>query len=242
MKLSNDIDVSIIDSNCKTDLKRSNNGKIILSITCKCGKTKSTYELDNPKDALTERIHETLDSIKNRRYEPLPKSYTRNFNHYCNICGRQNSTSVKYTLTDKYFKRLKEYLNKATDKRIYKNLIQIETKLENAHFPNSYGDARDLLFAVCGSCLQTTPLTEPINYFENLCLAVKDIIKNDNYPEPKRFDLKIKCVHCLKPIEAKVTIAVKKPETAKELIETWESWKTQIISQPQQLQIQTVKV
>lgn len=225
MRLSNDVDVTIQDANCQTKLERIDTNRLRLTLTCKCEKTKSTYEIMNPKTLLGEKIHETLALIKEGKREPLPKAITRVFTHYCNQCGRQNTTTLKYTLTNGYLKRLHESLNHATDKRVYKDLIEIETELKGAHFPDSYGDARDLLFAVCGSCLQTTPIREAVEYFESLTDSVETMLKEETYPKPRTFKLKLTCIHCLKPIEAKTTISVIKPKNTKELLDMWEQWR-----------------
>jgi len=245
MKLNNDVGISLEDANCEAKLQRIDVDKCKLTLTCKCGKTKATYEINDPSALITERILEALKSTKEGKPQPLLKAITRDFTHTCNICGRQNKASVKFSLTDKYFKRLDKRLNNATDKRVYKGLIEIETKLKGAHIPNNYGDARDLLFACCGSCLQTTTLIEPANYFENLCEAIKNIIKNENYPKPQKFNLKFACPHCLKPISAKITINVRKPKTIKELLDVWDKWKPTTISttfEKEKEELQTITV
>ena len=84
MKLSNDVDVTIQDANCQTKLERIDTNRLRLTLTCKCEKTKSTYEIMNPKTVLGEKIHETLALIKEGKREPLPKAITRVFTHYCN--------------------------------------------------------------------------------------------------------------------------------------------------------------
>jgi ribosomal protein S14 len=225
MKLNRNIEITPENANCQYELRRISETKASLTLICKCGKTHSTIEILDPNPLLTERIFEALETARQHgKPEPLPRSFPKTFSHYCPRCGRHNTVSLKYSLTRKFFKELERNLNQATEKRVYKRLITLETRLKACHLSNVFGDGRDLLFARCGSCLQTIPLNEAIRFFENLCEAVPTILKSEDYPEPRTFEIEDKCPHCLNKISGKITIGLKRPETAKELIEAWESW------------------
>lgn len=222
-------EVKILDSNCKAKLKKTKNGKIQLKLECRCGKSSASFEIDNPKPILTERLFEAINANKEGKREPLPTVRTRSFPFQCGFCGRQNTATIQFKLSNKYVKRVMESLNKAELKETYKDLITIETNVKGAHVSREFADARDLLFITCGKCLRKIQLQEATEYFNQITDRdyILSMLESEDYPEPRKFEIDLKCPFCQNKIRGFCKISIKKPETAKEIINIYKKWSPQ---------------
>lgn len=214
-------------------------GKLASTIECPCSEGRlfaDLFDADNIRSEILFRINEARVMNEGGSRTPFPTSTSRSFQYDCTNCGRQLSGSVKFTLTDDFWKSIVKGWDESELSSLYLALIQISTKTKGGYVqhPNNVDDARDLLTVRC-KCFTRNELPEPTKYFNQLCDAMRSNpaeFLGQTSPEPKNFTQKIKCKKCLQTISVETTVTVKMPTTPSDIIRLNNIWNPHITPAP----------
>jgi len=204
-----------------------------VTASCKgCGREVLEAEHSDLKTRIAEDVRMTWDGYLRREEdgsvthvygkglkEAVPSADGVSDLIYCARCGYRGIVSLKFELTDEYWRRLQEYRIHGQFYLLYGGLVEIELEIFGARFY-----PRNTASIQC-KCNNTLNVEDFPNIFRDFSHRVSmHIVQSTPIPTPVEFEETIPCPRCFTRVKLFGSLNVKIPKRTHELAKAVIEW------------------